>query len=154
MIADALLVTVGDQVMAVPQLALREILRLDPSTVTSLQGNQVVSYRGSVLPLLTLHRLFELAAPANAKPHVLVVGSDTHLVGLVVDGLVGLREIVVHSVSDPLVAVPGIAGATELADGRISLIIDVASLVRRSRDAAAPARRRDVRQTAYAEPAI
>ena len=153
MIADALLVSVGDQVMAVPQLALREILRLDPSTVTALQGNQVISYRGSVLPLVTLHRLFELEAPAHAKPHVLVVGSDTQLVGLVVDGLVGLREIVVHSVTDPLVAVPGIAGATELADGRISLIIDVAALIRRAREAATPGRRLDARQPAYAEQA-
>lgn len=152
MIADALLVIVGDQVMAVPQLALREILRLDPSTVTSLQGNQVISYRGSVLPLVTLHRLFELSPPANARPHVLVVGSDTQLVGLVIDGLVGLREIVVHPVSDPLVAVPGIAGATELADGRISLIIDVAALIRRARDAAAPLRRMDVLEPAQAEP--
>lgn len=153
MIADALLVTVGEQAMAVPQLALREILRLDPSSVTSLQGNQVISYRGSVLPLVTLHRLFEMSPPPTAKPHVLVVGSDTQLVGLVVDGLLGLREIVVHSVTDPLVAVPGIAGATELADGRISLIIDVASLVRRARDAAASpgGRRMDVLQPAYAE---
>ena len=150
MIADALLVTVGDQTMAVPQLSLREILRLDPAVVTSLQGSQVISYRGSVLPLITLHRLFELSPPGNAKPHVLVVGSDTHLVGLVVDGLVGLREIVVHSVSDPLVAVPGIAGATELADGRISLIIDVAALIRRAREVGARGRLSDAPQPSYA----
>ena len=68
------------------------------------------------------------------------------LVGLVVDGLVGLREIVVHSVSDPLVAVPGIAGATELADGRISLIMDVAALIRRAREAGARARLADAPQ--------
>lgn len=50
--------------------------------------------------------------------------------GLVVDRVVGLREIVVHPVADPLVALPGIAGATELADGRVSLILDTAALVR------------------------
>lgn len=152
MIADALLVVVGDQTMAVPQLSMREILRLDPASITALQGNQVISHRGSVLPLLTLHRLFDLAPPEGAKPHVLVVGSDTQLVGLVVDGLVGLREIVVHSVSDPLVAVPGIAGATELADGRISLIIDVAALIRRARDAGSRGRPADALQPAFAQP--
>jgi two-component system chemotaxis sensor kinase CheA len=151
MIADALLVTVGDQTMAVPQLSLREILRLDATSITALQGNQVISYRGSVLPLLTLHRLFELAPPDDARPHVLVVGSDTQLVGLVVDGLVGLREIVVHPVSDPLVAVPGIAGATELADGRISLIIDVAALIRRAREAGSRGRLVDAPQPAHAQ---
>ena len=134
MIADALLVEVGGQPMAVPQVALREIVPFDPAQVTSLETSDVISYRGMVLPLITLHRLFTLKPPADAKPHVLVVGTDAHLTGLVVDRLIGLREIVVHPVSDPLLAVPGIAAATELADGRISLIIDVAGLTRRARE--------------------
>ena len=50
--------------------------------------------------------------------------------GLVVDRLLGLREIVVHPVVDPLVAVPGVSGATELGDGRVSLILDSAALLR------------------------
>jgi two-component system chemotaxis sensor kinase CheA len=49
--------------------------------------------------------------------------------GLVVDRLLGLREIVVHPVADPLVNMPGVAGATELGDGRVSLILDAAALV-------------------------
>jgi chemotaxis protein histidine kinase CheA len=60
--------------------------------------------------------------------YVLAVGNDGQLAGLVVDRIVGLREIVVHPVSDPLVALPGIAGATELPHGRVSLIIDAAAI--------------------------
>ena len=134
MIADALLVEVGGQPMAVPQVALREIIPFEPASVTSLENSDIISYRGTVLPLITLHRLFNVRPPADAKPHVLVVGTDATLTGLVVDRLVGLREIVVHPVSDPLLSVPGIAAATELADGRISLIIDVAGLTRRARE--------------------
>jgi chemotaxis protein histidine kinase CheA len=48
--------------------------------------------------------------------------------------VLGLREIVVHPIADPLIAVPGVSGATELADGRVSLILDAAALVRGSRD--------------------
>jgi two-component system chemotaxis sensor kinase CheA len=133
MIADALIVEVNGQPMAIPQLALREILLVEPPMITRLENNEVVSYRGGVLPLVRLRQLFNMPAVAGRNVHVLVVGNDGHLVGLVVDGLIGLREIVVHPVADPLVAVPGVSGATELADGRVSLILDATALARRTR---------------------
>jgi two-component system chemotaxis sensor kinase CheA len=46
-----------------------------------------------------------------------------------VDRLIGLREIVVHPVADPLVAMPGVAGATDLGNGRVSLILDPVALL-------------------------
>lgn len=135
MIVDALLVAVGDQTMAVPQPALQEVLQVDPSAVTPFENNEVVRYRGGVLPLLRLRRLFGLPpGEARATLNVLVVGTDSQRVGLVVDRLAGLREIVVRSIADPLVAVPGIAGAAELGDGRLSLILDAAELARIARE--------------------
>jgi two-component system chemotaxis sensor kinase CheA len=133
MILDAIMVLVAGQEMAVPQPALREILKVEASEVVSFENNDVVPYRGGVLPLLPLARLFGFAhadRARNAAFHVLVVGHEAAPVGLVVDRVVGLREIVVHPVADPLVALPGIAGATELADGRVSLILDTAALLR------------------------
>jgi two-component system chemotaxis sensor kinase CheA len=134
MITDALIVGVGDQSMAIPQVALREIIPLDPAAVTPLENNEVLSYRGRVLPLIDLGVMFKLARPAGARRHVLIVGNDLNLAGLVVERIVGLREIVVHPVADPLVAVPGVSGATELADGRVSLILDAAAIVRGARE--------------------
>ena len=128
MIVDALLVEIGPHQMAIPQPVLREILRIDASMPTRFEANAVIPYRGGVLPLLSTRRLFGIADPEGDPLYVLVVGSDAHPVGLVVDRVMGLREIVVHSVSDPLVAVPGIAGATELGDGRVCLIIDAGAL--------------------------
>ena len=133
MITDALIVGIGDQLMAIPQASLREILPLESSSVTPLENNEVISYRGRVVPLLNLASVFNLPAPNEPNQHVLIVGNDLHLTGLVVGRVIGLREIVVHPVADPLIAVPGIAGATELADGRVSLILDAAALVRGSR---------------------
>ena len=49
---------------------------------------------------------------------------------MVVEGIVGLREIVVRPLTDPFVQVQGIAGATELGDGRVVLILDVGVLIR------------------------
>ncbi|MFL5614034.1 MAG: chemotaxis protein CheA [Gemmatimonadaceae bacterium] len=133
MIADALLLDVGGHTMALPQIALREIVELESNAITTLEHNEVISYRGRVMPLVRLTRVFHLADRAPAKHHVLVVGTDTQVVGLVVDRVLGLREIVVHSLTDPLVAVSGISGATELPDGRVSLILDASALARAHR---------------------
>lgn len=141
MITDALIVEIGDQAMAIPQVALREIVPYEESLVTRFERNDVLSYRERVVPLVNLAALFRLPPHADSRRHVLIVGSDTHLAGLVVDRLIGLREIVVHPLSDPLTAVPGVAGATELADGRVSLILDAAALVRHSRESARDGRR-------------
>ncbi|MFZ1268970.1 MAG: chemotaxis protein CheW, partial [Anaerolineae bacterium] len=64
---------------------------------------------------------------------VIVVGSDSNLLGVVVDRIQGKREIVVRAVTDPLVQVQGVAGATELGDGRVVLILDTGSLLRAAR---------------------
>jgi two-component system chemotaxis sensor kinase CheA len=140
MITDALLFEVGDQSLAVPQLVLREIMELDPEAVRRIENNEVIPYRDGVLPLVRVRRAFNLTAGQDAGRYVLVVGSEASMSGLVVDRVVGLREIVVHPVTDPLVALPGIAGATELSNGRVSLIIDAAAIVRYGRDESIRAR--------------
>jgi two-component system chemotaxis sensor kinase CheA len=139
MIVDALLFEVGEQALAIPQLVLREILQLDPAAITRIENNEVIPYRDGVLPLISLKRSFNIPAPETGR-FVLIVGADNQMTGLMVDNIIGLREIVVHPVTDPLVALPGIAGATELTNGRVSLIIDAAAIVRRGREDARPGR--------------
>jgi len=134
MIADALILEIGDQAMAIPQIALREIVPFDRTAVTQFENNEVLSHRGRVVPLVDLSVLFKFPSRPGVARHVLIVGSDHHLAGLVVDRILGLREIVVHPVTDPLIAVPGVSGATELSDGRVGLILDAGALVRGTRD--------------------
>jgi two-component system chemotaxis sensor kinase CheA len=130
MILDALLVDIGGQQMAVPQPALREILQIERASIVQFENNDVIAYRDGMLPLVRVSRLFRLPATRSATTYVLVVGIESSPVGLLVDRLIGLREIVVHPVADPLVAMPGIAGATELGDGTVSLILDAAAVLR------------------------
>ncbi len=129
MIVDALLVRIGDQTMAVPQPALLEVVQVEAEDVVAFENNEVVRYRNRVLPLLRLRRLFRIGGGGEPRSFpVLVVGSEAQPIGLAVDRLVGLREIVVRSLADPLVAVPGVAGAAELGNGRVCLILDSAEL--------------------------
>ena len=127
-IADALIASVGGQRFAFPQAVVREIIEVEASAVKVLENNEIISYRGGVLPLLRLARLFGLDEAAPGAFHVFVIGSGASAVGLAVDRAIGQREIVVRGLNDPLVKVRGVAGATDLGDGRVVLILDVAAL--------------------------
>lgn len=127
-IADAIIVNVGGQRFAFPQTVVREIIEVEASAVKVLENNEIVSYRGGVLPLVRLARLFGLEETNGDSFHVFVIGGGASAVGLAVDRAVGQREVVVRGLNDPLVKVAGVAGATDLGDGRVVLILDVAAL--------------------------
>lgn len=127
-IADAIIVNVGGQRFAFPQTVVREIIEVEASAVKVLENNEIVSYRGGVLPLVRLARLFGLEETKGDSFHVFVIGGGANAVGLSVDRAVGQREVVVRGLNDPLVKVAGVAGATDLGDGRVVLILDVAAL--------------------------
>ena len=134
LIADSLMVTVSRQRFAVPQTAVREVLAIDASSVRVFENNEVVPFRGGVLPLLRLSRFFGLSEPALDRLHLLVIADGDSRTGLAVDRITGQREIVVRTITDPLLRVPGVIGATELGDGRPVLILDPHSLIRAARD--------------------
>ena len=127
-IAEALIVSVNGQRFAVPQSAVREVMEVESASTKVLENNEIISYRGKVLPLLRLARVFEMDHQRGANFHVLVLGEETNAVGLAVDRILGQREIVVRAIKDPLAQSKGIAGATELGDQRVVLILDISAL--------------------------
>jgi two-component system, chemotaxis family, sensor kinase CheA len=132
-IADALIVAVGSQTFAVPQLAVREVIQVEPAALKALENNELIPYRDGVLPLVRLAAFFGLAEQRGRTFYALVVGVGGGAVGIAVERVLGLREVVVRPLTDPLVRVPGIAGATELGDGRAVLILDPLPLARAAR---------------------
>jgi len=134
LIADSLMVTVSRQRFAIPQTAVREVLSVETSSVKTFESNEVVPFRGGVLPLVRLARVFGLHEMNQQRMHVLVVENGGHSTGLAVDRITGQREIVVRTIHDPLVRVPGVVGATELGDGRPVLILDPHSVIRTARE--------------------
>ena len=128
-IMQALIVYVDDQPFAVPRAKIDEVLRVEKTAVTLQDGGEATSHGGSVLPILFLRRLFRLSGESRDSFHVFVTNSDFGAVGIAVDRVQGLREIVVRRLEDSLVRVQGIAGATDLGDGRPVLILGVAAIV-------------------------
>ena len=127
-IAEALIVSVNGQRFAVPQSAVREVLEVESTSTRVLENNEIISYRGKVLPLIRLARVFEMDHQRADSFHVLVIGEEANAVGLAVDRILGQREIVVRAIKDPLAQSKGIAGATELGDQRAVLILDISAL--------------------------
>jgi two-component system, chemotaxis family, sensor kinase CheA len=133
MIVEALLVSVGPHTLAAPMPAVREILQVEPGALTRFENNEVMAYRTGVLPLLSLRQRFGLGAITPRVHYVLVIGSEANPIGLLVDKVIGSQEIVIRSIDDPLVAIPGISGAAELSNGRLVLILEPTALVRHAR---------------------
>lgn len=133
-ITAAMIARVGDHIFAVPQSAVREVAEIDGAAIRALQGVEMVEFRGAPLPVVRLAGVLDLPDSRGDRFHALIIGSGAAAVGLLVDRIVGHREIVVRATSDPLIRVDAITGATDLGDGRAVLILDAAAIARQARD--------------------
>jgi two-component system chemotaxis sensor kinase CheA len=128
-IAETFIVSAAEQTCAVPQSSVTEILHIHEDQIRTVNRVEVVPYRSGVLPVVRLSSLFQLKKGAAGPTLVLLVlSSERGSTGLVVEKVHGQKEIVVRAMRDPLIQVPGIAGATELGDGRPVLILDASVL--------------------------
>ncbi|NLM22179.1 MAG: chemotaxis protein CheA [Peptococcaceae bacterium] len=129
-IIQALLVELGEEIYAVPLSSVVETLLVNTKEIKTVGGLQMVQIRGNTLPLLSLRQKFDLPEREEEveEVYVVVVGLGDKNVGLIVDELQGQQEIVIKSLGD-LNGIPGIAGATILGDGKVTLILDIGSLI-------------------------
>jgi two-component system chemotaxis sensor kinase CheA len=135
-IINVLLVEISGRLFAVPLASVEEAIGFDEKNVRTLEGREVMTVRGASLPITHLAKLFELArqaepAPSSAKMRTFVVIAQVgnRRLGLVVDRLVGQQDIVMKPLGRSLKSVRGFAGATELGDQRVALVIDVGTLI-------------------------
>jgi two-component system chemotaxis sensor kinase CheA len=132
-IIRALLVRGADQVFTIPLSSVSEILRFESGETHNIEGFQVINLRGSTVPLVHLNQLLSLSGgvSADGRGFIVIVNTRFREVGLVVDGLMGEREVVIKSMEDDYHAFDGFSGATVLGDGSISLILDVSSILKK-----------------------
>jgi two-component system chemotaxis sensor kinase CheA len=130
-IARGLLVMVGDETFIVPLANVQEIVSVMACDVKTIKGQELISLRGEVVPLIRLDRTMGLDLKEESKSEfdTLIVEVVGKLAGLVVDSLLGQQEIVIKSLGGYLKGVKGYAGATILGDGKVAFILDVPSLV-------------------------
>jgi two-component system chemotaxis sensor kinase CheA len=124
-----LMVEVGGAVYALPSGAVVESLRYPKSEVTRIGGRDTLRVRDRIVPLVHLAELFGVSEAGQDESYAVIVGRGEKRLGLTVGRLRGQQDVVIKAL-DPVIAeaVAGIAGATILGDGRVVLILDVASL--------------------------
>ncbi len=130
-IIQALLVAAGEEIYALPLSSVVETLLVDNSEIKTVGGLAMIQLRGNTLPLISLRQKFDLPNSDRKadEVYVVVVGLGDKNIGLIVDELHGQQEIVIKSLGDCLNGLPGIAGATILGDGKVTLILDIGSLI-------------------------
>ncbi|EIU3491199.1 chemotaxis protein CheA [Pseudomonas aeruginosa] len=132
-IMPTLMVMLGSQAFAFPLVNVNEIFHLDLSRSNVVDGQEVVIVRDKALPLFYLKRWLvpSAAHEEQGEGHVVILSVGTQRIGFVVDQLVGQEEVVIKPLGKMLQGTPGMAGATITGDGRIALILDVPSMLKR-----------------------
>jgi two-component system chemotaxis sensor kinase CheA len=132
-IMPTLMVMLENQAFAFPLVNVNEIFHLDLSRTNVVDGQEVVIVRDKALPLFYLKRWLVPHAfqEDQREGHVVILTVGSQRIGFVVDQLVGQEEVVIKPLGKMLQGTPGMSGATITGDGRIALILDVPSMLKR-----------------------
>ncbi|WP_026958077.1 chemotaxis protein CheA [Aliagarivorans taiwanensis] len=133
-ILPTLMVDVGKQTFALPLTSVNEIFHLDLAKINVVDGQETIIVRERAIPLFYLQDWLIRGgnrAERGQLGHVVIVQIGPQQVGFVVDNLIGQEEVVIKALDQLLHGTPGMAGATITSDGRIALILDIPSLLKR-----------------------
>jgi two-component system chemotaxis sensor kinase CheA len=149
-IISVLIVEVAGRTFCMPLASVEEAIVFDESQVRTFESREVMTQRGATLPIARLAKIFQLEGfrpgvwvneeaktpkPPEVRPgqkpksYVVIATVAERRVGFVVDRLVGQQDIVIKALGKSLKKVRGFAGATELGDQRVGLVLDAAALI-------------------------
>ena len=110
-------------------------MELPPGAADS--KGSVIDVRGAPVPFFRLRDVFNLRGPATTRESVVLLEIDKMQIGLAVDGLLGVTQVVIKSPGKLLEGRPGLAGSTILGTGQVAFILDVPGLLRMATPSAA-----------------
>ena len=129
-IIQGLLVRVGKEVYSIPIANVIESQCINISEINHIDNYEIMNVRNEVISVLRLSRLFGIPESVHSDEcYIVIVGSQEKKIGVMVDALIGEEDVVIKPLKDQFTNSPGIAGASILGDGSVSLIIDVGQLL-------------------------
>jgi two-component system chemotaxis sensor kinase CheA len=138
-ILDGMSIRCGEEIYILPLGFVVESLQPAKDEIKEISGRgRVIKVRGEYLPLIPLYQMFDIE-PRFTDPSeaiVVILETEGRRAALFVDELVGQQQVVVKNLEANYRKVAGISGATILGDGGVALILDVAALLRSSRQLA------------------
>ena len=135
-IMDGMSVGVGEEVYILPLSSVVESFQVTDTTIKTVgNSGRVVEVRQEYMPVVSLEDVFQVPRFdfERVAGIMVVVETDGGRVALLVDELLGQQQVVVKNLEANYRKVNDVSGATIMGDGRVALILDIASLVRRSR---------------------
>jgi two-component system chemotaxis sensor kinase CheA len=137
-IVDAFTLTCSSRQFAVPVSSVEEIVEVEPAGAGqvplvrgAVAGTRLFQRRGEAVPLVALHELLGFEAPGDPPRKALVVRRNGQPYAFAIDRMLGRQEVVIRPLEDPLTRVVGVAGSTDLGDGRPTLVLDLIGFSRR-----------------------
>lgn len=129
-IIQGLLVRVGKEVYSIPIANVIESQCINISEINHIDNYEILNVRNEVISILRLSRLFGIPETVQSDEcYIVIVGTQEKKIGVMVDALIGEEDVVIKPLKDQFTNSPGIAGASILGDGSVSLIIDVGQLL-------------------------
>jgi two-component system chemotaxis sensor kinase CheA len=135
-IMDGMSVGVGEECYILPLSSVVESFQVQPGLIKTIGGSgRVVEVRDEYMPVIELEQVFQVPRFdfENVAGIMVVVEADGGRIALLVDELLGQQQVVVKNLESNYRRVDDVSGATIMGDGRVALILDIGSLVRRTR---------------------
>ncbi|MBQ0139329.1 MAG: chemotaxis protein CheA [Kurthia sp.] len=132
-IISVMLVEIEKEVYAIPLSSIIETSIIKKSDILNAHNQQVIDFRGKVVPLVFLDETFNVPREQHETDEflsVVLVRKGDKTAGLVVDSFIGQQEIVLKSLGNYLTNVFAISGATILGNGQVALIVDCNALIK------------------------
>ena len=132
-IIEGMNIRVGTSRYTIPITSIRESLKVSKENIiVDPDGNEMLLIRGQCYPVIRLHDLYHIDTGVKEFSEGIMImveyGSGTAC--LFADELLGSQQVVIKSLPRYFRNIKGIAGCTLLGDGYISLILDIAGLIK------------------------
>lgn len=135
-IVDAMEVSVGESIFAIPTNSIKESFKLKPNQlVHDTEKGEMIMIRGECFPLIRLSEFYEINSKyTNLEEGIIIlVEADGKQTCLFADELIGEQQVVVKPFSALLnkfnVKHNGMAGCSILGDGSITIILDINNIL-------------------------
>ena len=129
-IIQAMLVRVQEEMYAIPLTSIDSTINIEPSDIQTVQNKEVIVLRGEIIPIIRMEEALQVPHTKDSDEHfVVVVHAGEAKAGIVVDNLIGQQEIVIKTLGNLFAGLKLFGGATVLGDGKVALILDVATML-------------------------